>query len=334
MEGRDTILAARSLAAIAIVFSALGPEFAQSQISRVDDYPNRSITIIVPAPVGGPTDLLARIIGDKLRAAFRYPSIVDNRPGAIGSIGAAAVARAEPNGYTLLCTPSAPIVLSPLINKNLPYDALSFEPIIALAQSFFVVAVRKEFPANSIPEFIAYAKANPKKINYASGGTGSGSYLITLLLARSAAIEMVNIPYSGSAPSQQALVAGQVDLLVDSVGVVFPVYKAGLVKVLAITAAKRISELPDIPTLGEFGLGNDDLLSWYGVFAPPRTPALIVAQLNRAIDESLALLEVRAGIEAMLLQPTGGSQRAFVDFLVRDRQRWEEIIKSANVQQQ
>ena len=334
MEGRDTILAARSLAAIAIVFSALGPECAQSQISRVDDYPNRSITIIVPAPVGGPTDLLARIIGDKLRAAFGYPSIVDNRPGAIGSIGAAAVARAEPNGYTLLCTPSAPIILSPLINKNLPYDALSFEPIIALAQSFFVVAVRKEFPANSIPEFIAYAKANPKKINYASGGTGSGSYLITLLLARSAAIEMVNIPYLGSAPSQQALVAGQVDLLIDSVGVLFPVYKAGLVKVLAITAAKRISELPDIPTLAEFGLGNDDLLSWYGVFAPPRTPALIVAQLNRAIDESLALLEVRAGIEAMVLQPTGGSQRAFVDFLAGDRQRWEKIIKSANVQQQ
>ena len=181
---------------------------------------------------------------------------------------------------------------------------------------------------------IAYAKANPKKVNYASGGSGSGSYLITLLLVRSAAIEMVNIPYLGSAPSLQALVAGQVDLLIDSVGVLFPVYKAGLVKVLAITAAKRISELPGIPTLAEFGWGNDDLSSWYGVFAPPRTPASIVAQLNRAIDKSLALPEMRAGIEAMVLQPTGGSQSAFVDFLARDRQRWEKIIKRANVQQQ
>ena len=143
---------------------------------------------------------------------------------------------------------------------------------------------------------------------------------------------MVNIPF-GSAPSLQALVAGQVDLLIDSVGVLFPVYKAGLVKVLAITAAKRISELPGIPTLAEFGLGSDDLSSWYDVFAPPRTPASIVAQLNRAIDESLALSEVRAGIEAMVLQPTGGSQRAFVDFLARDRQRWEKIIKRANEQQ-
>ena len=319
---------------VALAFWSFEPGPAQSQTSSVDDYPNRSITIIVPAPVGGPTDLLARIIGDKLRGAFGYPSVVDNRPGAIGSIGAAAVARAEPNGYTLLCTPSAPIVLSPLINKNLPYDALSFEPIISLAQSFFVVAVRKEFPANSVAEFIAYAKANPKKVNYASGGSGSGSYLITLLLARSAALEMVNIPYLGSAPSLQALVAGQVDLLIDSVGVLFPVYKAGLIKVLAITAAKHISELPGIPTLAEFGLGKDDLWSWYGVFAPPRTPASIVAQLNRAIDKSLALSEVRAGIEAMVLQPTGGSQPAFVDFLARDRQRWEKIIKSANVQQQ
>ena len=134
---------------VALAFWSFEPGPAQSQTLSVDDYPNRSITIIVPAPVGGPTDLLARIIGDKLRGAFGYPSVVDNRPGAIGSIGAAAVARAEPNGYTLLCTPSAPIVLSPLINKNLPYDALSFEPIISLAQSFFVVAVRKEFPANS-----------------------------------------------------------------------------------------------------------------------------------------------------------------------------------------
>ena len=179
---------------------------------------------------------------------------------------------------------------------------------------------------------IAYAKANPKKVNYASGGGGNGSYLITLLLARSAAIEMVNIPY-GSAPSLQALVAGQVDLLIDSVGVLFPVYKAGLVKVLAITAAKRVSELPGIPTLAEFGLGERRSLELVRRICTPRIPASIVAQLNRAIDESLALSEVRAGIEAMVLQPTGGSQRAFVDFLARDRQRWEKIIKRANEQQ-
>ena len=184
--------------------------------------------------------------------------------------------------------------------------------------------MRKEFPANSV----AYAKANPKKVNYASGGGGNGSYLITLLLARSAAIEMVNIPGALSTGSGGGT-GRSFDRQRRSP---VPVYKAGLVKVLAITAAKRVSELPGIHTLAEFGLGSDDLSSWYDVFAR-RIPASIVAQLNRAIDESLALSEVRAGIEAMVLQPTGGSQRAFVDFLARDRQRWEKIIKRANEQQ-
>jgi tripartite-type tricarboxylate transporter receptor subunit TctC len=312
------------LVALAFWTFELGP--AQSQTASVDDYPNRSITIVVPAPVGGTTDLLARIIGGGLRNILGHPLVVDNRPGAIGSIGAGAVARAEPNGYTLLCTPSAPIVLSPLVNKSLPYDAAAFEPIISLARSFFVVAVRKNFPARSIAELIAHAKANPNKINYASGGTGSGSYLATLVFARSAGVEMVNIPYLGSAPAQQALVAGQVDLLIDGAGLLFPIYKAGLVEVLAISAAKRSPEMPDIPTFAEAGLGDDDLSSWYGAFAPPKTPAPIVAKLNHAINDSLALPEVGAGIAALVLQLTGGSQQAFVDFLARDRQRWEKII--------
>jgi tripartite-type tricarboxylate transporter receptor subunit TctC len=252
---------------------------------------------------------------------------VDNRPGAIGSIGAAAVARAEPNGYTVLCTPNAPIVLSPLVNKNLPYDAAALEPIIGLAQSFFVVAVRKDFPADSIAELVAHARANPNKINYASGGTGSGSHFATLLFARSAGIEMVNIPYLGSAPAQQALLAGQVDLLIDGIGILFPLYKAGLVKVLAISRTERIADMPGIPSLAEAGLRDLDISSWYGVFAPPKTPPPIVAKLNQAINDSLALAEVRNGIAALMLQPTGGSQRKFVDFLASDRRRWDKIVQ-------
>jgi tripartite-type tricarboxylate transporter receptor subunit TctC len=319
-------LAARILLAAVFAVCASATKVTHSQAAS--EYPSRPITIIVPAPVGGTTDLLARLVGAQLRGAPGGSFAVDNRPGAIGGIGAAAVARAQPDGYTLLCTPSAPIVLSPLFNKALPYDPSAFEPIISLARSFFVVAVRKDFPAGSIAELIAYAKANPKKINYASGGTGSGSYLATALIARSAGVEMINIPYLGSAPAQQALVAGQVDLLIDSVGVLFSVYKAGLVKVLAIGAAERVPELAGIPTLAEAGLRVEDLSSWYGMFAPPRTPASIVAKLNRRIDDSLALPEVRAAVAALILQPTGGTQQSFADFLARDRGRWDKLAKS------
>jgi tripartite-type tricarboxylate transporter receptor subunit TctC len=316
-------LAGRGLLTVVVACLALAPVRSQA----ASGYPDRPITIIVPAPVGGASDLLARVIGGTLRRILGQPLVVDNRPGAIGSIGAAAVAHAEPNGYTVLCTPSAPIVLSPLVNKNLPYDAAALEPIIGLAQSFFVVAVRKDFPAESIAELITHAKANPNKINYASGGTGSGSYFATLLFARSAGIEMVNIPYLGSAPAQQALVAGQVDLLIDGIGTLFSIYKAGLVKVLAISATKRIAELPGVPSLAESGLGDTDLSGWYGVFGPPKTPAPIVAKLNQAINDILSDPEIRAGIAALMLRPTGGPQQAFVDFVVRDRQRWKTIVQ-------
>ena len=199
------ISALRPSIALAIVGAAALAQPAGAQTPLAADFPGRAVTFVVPGPVGGVTDTLCRIVADRLRRPFGHPVVVDNRPGAVGSIGASVVAVAQPTGHILLCTPDAPIVLSPLINKGLPYDPEGFEPVVSLAITYSIVAVRRDLPAVSIAELIDYAKANPKKLNYATGGNGSNSHIATAWFARAAAVEMVNIPYQGSAPSLRAL---------------------------------------------------------------------------------------------------------------------------------
>jgi tripartite-type tricarboxylate transporter receptor subunit TctC len=210
------IRAARASVAIAIAGAAMLVVRANAETPLAAGFPGRSVTFVVPGPVAGITDVLCRLVADRLRQAFAHPVVVENRPGGVGSIGASAVAAAQPTGHTLRCTPDAPIILNPLINKGLSYDPAAFEPVISLAITYSVVAVRRDFPANSIDEMIAYAKANPRRLNYASGGNGSNSHLATLWFMRAAGIEMVNIPYPGSAPSLRALLGGEVDLLIDT----------------------------------------------------------------------------------------------------------------------
>jgi tripartite-type tricarboxylate transporter receptor subunit TctC len=208
----------------------------------------------------------------------------------------------------------------------LPYDAQAFAPVISLAVTYSVIALRRDFPANSIASLIAYAKANPGKLNYASGGNGSGSHLATRHFECLAGIKMVNIPYPGSTPSQRALVGGEVDLLIDSVPVLLPAYKAGLVKIVAIGAPMRHVDIPDVQTLADAGFGNVEFVNWFGIFAPPRTATPIIAKLNRAINEILALPDVGARLDALTLRPAGGTPQAFVEFIARDRKQREDAI--------
>jgi Tripartite tricarboxylate transporter family receptor len=210
------ISALRASIVLAIAGAATLAPPAGAEAPLAADFPGRPVTFVVPGPVGGVTDTLCRMVADKLRQSFGRPVVVENRPGAVGSIGASAVASAQPTGHTLLCTPDAPIVLSPLINRGLPYGPDAFEPVVSLAATYSIVAVRRDFPAVSIDELIAYAKANPKRLNCATGGNGSNSHIATAWFARAAAVEMVNIPYQGSAPSLRALLGGEVDLLIDS----------------------------------------------------------------------------------------------------------------------
>jgi tripartite-type tricarboxylate transporter receptor subunit TctC len=320
------IPAVRASIAVAIAGAAMLAERAGAETSPAADFPGRSVTFVVPAPVGGPTDTLCRVVADKLRQSFGHPVVVENRPGAVGSIGASAVALAQPTGHTLLCTPDAPIVLSPLVNKGLPYDPDAFEPVISLAITYSVVAVRRDLPAGSIAALIAYAKANPKKLNYATGGSGSGSQIAMLWFVRSAGVEMVNIPYPGSAPSLRALVSGEVDLLIDSLSVVLPAYRGGLARILAVGAAARLSEMPEVPTLAQAGLGDMEFVNWYGIFAPKQTPTAVVVKLNRAVNDTLALPEVRAAIDAMALRSVGGTPQDFRESISLDRKRRGQAI--------
>ena len=306
---------------LAIAGAAAFTEPAGAETPLAADFPGRPVTFVVPGPVGGITDALCRLVADRLRQSLGHPVVVDNRPGAVGSIGAAVVAAAQPTGHTLLCTPDAPIVLSPLINIRLPYDPDAFEPVISLAVTYSIIAVRRDFPADSIAELIAYAKANPKRLNYASGGNGSGAHIATLRFARAADIEMVNIPYAGSAPSLRALLGGEVDLLIDSLSVLLPAHRGGLAKILAVGAPARLTEMPDVPTLEEAGLADLEFVNWYGIFAPKRTPMAVVARLNRAVDATLALPEVRAAIGAMALRSVGGMPQDFRESIAQDRRR-------------
>jgi tripartite-type tricarboxylate transporter receptor subunit TctC len=319
------IPALRAPIALAIAGAATLTAPARAQTSLAADFPGRPVTFVVPGPVGGITDTLCRMVADRLRRPFGHPVVVDNRPGAVGSIGASVVASAQPTGHTLLCTPDAPIVLSPLINKGLPYDPKAFEPVISLAITYSIVAVRRDFPAVSVAELIAYAKANPKKLNYATGGNGSNSYVATAWFARTAAVEMVNIPYAGSAPSLRALLGGEVDLLIDSLSVLLPAYRGGLARILAVGAPARLAEMPEVPTLAQVGLADMEFVNWYGIFAPPRTPAPTIAKLNRAVNDTLALPEMRAAIDAMALRAVGGTPLEFGEAIAQDRRRRGEL---------
>ncbi len=307
--------------AIALAFASTAALMAPTCVARAADFPGRAITFVVPGPVGGVTDTLCRMVADKLRLSFGHPVVVENRPGAVGSIGAAAVASARPTGHTLLCTPDAPIVLSPLINRGLPYDPDAFEPVILLAVTYSIVAVRRDLPAASITELIAYARANPKKLNYATGGTGSNSHIATAWFAHTTTIEMVNIPYAGSAPSLRALLGGEVDVLIDSLSVLLPAYRGGLARVLAVGAPARLAEMPEVPTLEEVGFGNMQFVNWFGIFAPKQTPLAVIAALNRAVNDTLARPELRAAIDAMALQAMGGTPQDFRESIAEDRRR-------------
>jgi tripartite-type tricarboxylate transporter receptor subunit TctC len=315
------ISALRPSIALAIVGAAALAQPAGAQTPLAADFPGRAVTFVVPGPVGGVTDTLCRIVADRLRRPFGHPVVVDNRPGAVGSIGASVVAVAQPTGHILLCTPDAPIVLSPLINKGLPYDPEGFEPVVSLAITYSIVAVRRDLPAVSIAELIDYAKANPKKLNYATGGNGSNSHIATAWFARAAAVEMVNIPYQGSAPSLRALLGGEVDLLIDTLSVLLPAYQGALARILAVGAPARLAEMPEVPTLAEAGFADMELVNWYGIFAPKRTPIAVVARLNRAINDTLALPEMRAAIDAMALRPVGGTPQEFREAIAQDRRR-------------
>jgi tripartite-type tricarboxylate transporter receptor subunit TctC len=303
-----------------------------AQAQGPDAYPSRRVTIIVPFTAGGALDAATRLVADGLRDRLGQPFVVENRPGATGSVGTGAVARAEPDGYTLLASPNSPLVFNPLTNKNLPYDPAALAPVIQLGSQPLVLAVRGNFPANSFKELVDYAKVNPGKLNYSSQGVGGGNHLSTLLLQKVTGTLMVHIPYGGETPARQAVVAGDVDLFMAPMSGMLALYKEGRVKIFAVGSTKRVPELPDVPTFQELGYPEELVLTvWFALMAPPKTPAPIVDRLNKAVNDVFQQPEVQARYRHLAVDPVGGTPQALRALLDAELRRWTAVVEAAQI---
>jgi tripartite-type tricarboxylate transporter receptor subunit TctC len=295
------------------------------------DFPTRPVKIIVALPAGGGVDTMTRIVAEGMRQYLGQPVVIENKGGQSGNIGAEAVFLAEPDGYTLLASQPSPLTVNMVLYKKINYDPTALVPVGIITRIPNTLTVRAGFPAKTVQEFIAYVKANPGKLNYASQGVGGGAHLATLMFQNATGTQMVHIPFGGAAPALQALVGGQVDLFIDNISSSLPLHQSGKLKILAMGSLKRAPELPDMPTLAEAGLRDLDLTTWFGMFAPPKTPAAIVTKLNGAINEIIAMPDFRSRVAALHIQLVGGTPQAFADFLAADRARWQAIIAGANI---
>jgi tripartite-type tricarboxylate transporter receptor subunit TctC len=312
------------LRAVAALLLLAAPALAQT-------WPNKQVRIVVPFPTGGSNDVLCRIVGEKLSATWGQPVIVDNRAGAGGNVGAEIVYRAEPDGYTLLCSPPPPLAINHNLYKTLPYDGTKFVPIGVLALAPNVITARIDLPASTLKELIDYAKANPGKVTYASQGNGSTSHLSAQMLATMAGIELVHVPYKGEGPALVDLTAGRVDIFIGNISAALRFEKAKRAKFLGLASRTRSPVAPDVPTTAELGL--PDLLSsaWFALVAPPGTPDAIVQKVNGDLAAALRQPDVRTRFLAVDAQPQGGTTAATAAFIKEEEARWRAVIKSANV---
>jgi tripartite-type tricarboxylate transporter receptor subunit TctC len=316
----------KSFALIAAALLAALPASAQQS-----GYPTRPIKIVVCLPAGGGVDTVTRIISDKLAHRLGQPVIIENKGGQSGNIGAEAVFVAEPDGYTLLASQPAPITTNPLLYKSMTFDPTRFTPIAVMTAIPNTLTVRGDFPAKTAQEFIAYAKANPGKVSYGSQGNGTTSHLTGVMFEQATGAKLLHVPYRGTAPAINDLIGGHVDVLFNELATSMEMHKSGRARILAVTTAERVPELPDIPTLQEAGLAGFVSDTWNAISAPPKTPAPIVAKLNAAINEVLATPEMQAQMKLMHLTPMGGTPAQMADLVKADTRRWGDLIRAANV---
>jgi tripartite-type tricarboxylate transporter receptor subunit TctC len=300
--------------------------------AHAQDYPSRPVRLVVPFGPGGPTDVAARLVSQIAQSELGATIVVENRPGAGGATGSKSVANAEPDGYTLLVGTSATLAVVPALMKNPGYNPVkSFAAVAKVADSTTVMIVPANFPANSIKEFVAYAKANPGKLSYASAGVGNQTQLAAELLKARAGIEAIHVPYKSGAEMVTAVLGEQVQFTFPDISILIPLIRDHKVKALAVTSARRHPQLPDVPTLLESGIPDFAITFWSGVVAPAGTPAAIVAKLNAAMDKGLRSQEIQDKLAAIGAQTTPGSPQDFASFIASETVKWREIAKTANV---
>jgi len=314
-------------AALITGLAGIAPAMAQDT-----DFPTKPLRFIVPYPPGGPLDSSARFLAEKVRASLGQPVIVENRAGAGGNIGADLVAKAAPDGYTLVMGAVATHAINPWLFANLPYDPTKdFAPITIVAAVPNVLVMNVDFAKtnniNSLSDLIAYAKKNPDRLNYGSGGNGSAGHLAGELLKARAGIQAVHVPYQGASPAQLALLAGQSDFMFDNLASSAPMIKDGKVKALAVTTLDRSSLLPNVPTMDESGVKGFDLGTWFGVFTTGGTPPAVVAKLNKAYADALRQPDIRERMLAMGSEAQPMSAEAFAAFVKKEKDKYQEVVK-------
>jgi tripartite-type tricarboxylate transporter receptor subunit TctC len=294
-------------------------------------YPVRPIRIVVPQSAGASTDLTARLIGQKLNVVFGQPVIVDNRPGAGSIIGTDLVAKATPDGYTLLVVASS-ITLNPTLHKNLPFDPVrDLAPITQLSSFPNMLVVHPAVPVKTVKDLIALAKAKPRGINYGSSGTGTGTHLSAELFKYMTGVDMVHVPYKGGGPAVQALLGGQVQLNFATIVSVLPHVRGGKLRAVAVTTAKRSPSAPDVPTIAESGVPGYDHGPWNGFLAPAKTPRTVIARLNEEVARILHTPETRAVFTNEGAEPVGNKPEEFGAIIRDETAKWAKVIRAAGI---
>ena len=299
-----------------------------------EPYPSRTVKIVVPAIAGSTTDTLARIVADQLSQKWGKATIVENIPGGAMNIGALSVARAAPDGYTLLIAPPSPLSFNHLLYRDPGYEPTKFVPITMLAKIPNVLVVRNELAASSLKELVAYAKANPGKLSYASQGVGSTAHLSAAQLEVRAGIRMVHVPYRGAQPALTDVVAGHVDMFFDTLATSVPLYRDNKLKLLGVADVKRAAAVPEIPTISEAGVADFKSITWFGLVAPPATPAALAEKINRDVAEILNGKAVGDMLHKMSLEAGATAPAETTRFFAEETALWSKVIKEAGIEPQ
>jgi tripartite-type tricarboxylate transporter receptor subunit TctC len=327
MRGRHTTVS-QLIAMILTVWIIPGVAWAQ------DSYPTKPIKIIVPYTAGGGVDTVARLLGEKLREGLGQPTIVDNKPGASGMIGAQAAAKSPADGYTLLLAAAGEIAVNPhLYKKQMAYDPeKDLAPISLVVKIPNILVINADVPAKTVAELVAHAKANPGKLTYSSSGVGNPQHLNGELFAKMAGIDIVHVPYKGAAQQLTDVTSKQVTMTFTSLAAAQPFIKSGQIKPIAVTASKRVPSMPDVPALAEFKpLAAYELINWFGLFAPAKTPEAVVKKLNAAVTKALRSPDLIKQLEVQGAEPAPSLPSEFREFVQTESKKFGQIIADANV---
>jgi tripartite-type tricarboxylate transporter receptor subunit TctC len=294
------------------------------------DYPAKSIRVIVAFTPGGTSDIVGRLVALKLTEAFGQQAIVDNRPGAGGAIGNELAAKSPADGYTLIIGHIGTLAVNPTLFSKLPYDPVrDFQPITLISKAASIMVVHPSLPVRTVREFIALAKAKPGALIYGSPGNGSAGHLLMAYFSMAAKVELLHVPYKGTAPALVDLIAGQTSTVFTGIPGILPHVQSGKLRVIGISSAKRSAGLPDVPTIAESGLPGFEVTQWWGVLAPAGTPRQVVTKLNEALNKSLQSPDMRKRLDADGAEPFGSTSNEFHEFIKSEIARWAPVIRAA-----